>query len=447
MPIFKLFGVNILSIRLPMALLMYLNFYLIFLISRKYFKKEVVFALIILLFTDFTFINLHKIDHGPTAIETFLKLLCLYFVGKKSSVQNSLIIFSILLLGVFNKLNFIWFINALFGTYILFYFSFDSFKSISNFKEKLFNKQFLLYSILFILLVLYFVLILKTQNISPNKPFDFNQLIDQMEYQVNLMVFTLLNLRYEYLVGWSSDRPFTFLTGKAIVLIVLIANLILLYTDRKKTDKSHFQVFVLTLFISLQYFFTKEASNIWHVLLIYPFIQLVILNTISILSDKFKENNQFILGSFTTIWIVFNIYTYYNFEKKVDEKCNYWLYEPTINQLVSYTQERPERNIVSLGYGIHAQLLALDKKEKKFAEIILESGQTSFSAESAISKITDFENTVLVENLKSNLNDKRENYWAIIDYTKSKGLKMSLLHEMKDGCGIPIYNIFKISAP
>ena len=40
-PIFKIFGVNLLSIRLPMVFLMYFNFYLIYKIALKYFENTI----------------------------------------------------------------------------------------------------------------------------------------------------------------------------------------------------------------------------------------------------------------------------------------------------------------------------------------------------------------------------------------------------------------------
>ncbi len=442
-PIFKLFGVNLLSIRLPMVFLMYINIYLIYQIFIKYFSKTVVFGLIILLFTDFTFINLHKIDHGPTAIETFLKLLCLYFITRKQNLSNSIIIFIILSIGVFNKLNFIWFVNAVYGTYLIYNLFFTE-NNISIYK-KIFNLPFIINSALYILIIICWVFVLKIQHISPNQPSHFLELVNQIIYQAKMMVFTILNLRYGYLLGWYTYHPIAYTAGIMIFLFVIIINSVWAIKKNSKIQSAHYFLLILTFLISIQYFFTKEASNMWHVLMVYPFIQLLIINTFYNLFNNKNWIAKYGFVGICTFWIGFNIITYIDFEKNIKEKCSYWLYEPSINKLADFTQTRPEKNIISLGYGIHSQLLVLDKKEKSYLELIGDTAYCMDILNHNKKYIEPINNTLVVENIKANLNTKRENYQSMAISLAGFQLKLDSLKVINDGCGQPLYNVFKIS--
>lgn len=446
-PIFKIWGVNLLSIRLPMVLLMYVNIYLIYIIGIKYFEKPVIYALIILLFTDFTFINLHKIDHGPSAIETFLKLISLYFVSKWRSPKSSIYIFAALFLGVYNKLNFIWYANALFGTYALTLF-FDYFVkgNYKGFFQKLFHKRFIFNSLLFFIILAFFIFQLKTQNISPAKHTDFDQFIQQATYQYQLMVVTILNLRYGYLLGWNYFQQLNYVSANIFLLLLLSINLFWLFRKREQDFDVHKQLFCLLLLICIQYFFTKEASNIWHILLLYPFFQLLILNTVYKISNKNYFKFKYLFIGFSSAWVIYNIFTYYNFQKKLSQNCSFWLYEPKINTLINFINNRPETKIISLGYGIHSQLLVMDKTGKTYMELIADGNIDNLKSTILLKGnfINSPSQTLVIENVKSNLNTKRENYEAAKLAFSQLKLNLMPLESIQDGCGNPLYNIFKL---
>ncbi len=441
MPIFKIFGVNLLSIRLPVVMLMYFNFFLIYKIAQKYFEKVIAILLIILLFTDYTLIYQHKIDHGPTAIETCLKLLAIYYITRQESLKNNFLILGILLLGVFNKLNFIWFANALFGTYILSIFLFK--RENTNYFASFFNKKIIINGILYLFVLSFFLVIVKWQNIIPKTIKSLSELFEVVEYQFNHMLFVILNLRYEYLVGWNSDYPTLFISGKIILLTVILINIFWLLFNRKNIQKAHIQLFILTSLIAAQLFITKEASNIWHVLMLYPFIQLLILNTIYIgFRFIFQKKNTLYFYIFCTVWITNNLITYQIFQKKIETNCNFWLYDPTLNKLIDFTQNQPEKNIVSLGAGIHSQLLVLDKKNKNYKEFIASEG--NFETEQIESLILKPNEFIIVENINSNLDTKRIHFRKLDTALKINNLKMNQIHNIKDNCGTVQYNIFKI---
>ncbi len=122
-PIFKLFGVNVWSIRLPVILITFLSLLLISRISYKVFNWQLSLLILFFLIIDPSFIYMTRLDVGPNVFELFLKCASLflfyrYFVEGRS---NYYLVIGLLLLGLglFNKLNFIWFINAIYGTTII----------------------------------------------------------------------------------------------------------------------------------------------------------------------------------------------------------------------------------------------------------------------------------------------------------------------------------------
>lgn len=443
-PIFKIFGVNIYSVRLPMVILMYVNFYLIFILSSKYFNKLISICLILLVLTDFSFINLHKIDHGPTAIETFLKLITLIFILKKQSFKNSLVIFLFLFLGLFNKLNFIWFINAVFGTYLLLEIFFSKkqigyrFKSISN--------LFIFNCLLYLFLILYFFFILKIGNISPNKPLNISDVVNLFEFKIAITISSIFNYQYEYLLGWLFGFPKYFLTEKVILTLIIIGNVVLFFQYHNQIISKHFKLLLFTFLILIQFFLTKEATNIWHVLMIYPFIQLVILSTIYIFSDFYFKSNKIILYSVTFLWCMHNLFRYYQLEKNINKNCNYWLYEPSINKVIAEIERRPEQNVINLGHGIHTQILALVKSEKNFLEIIAnplkQNSDNLMSFDSVFFR--EFENTICIENLNNDLAKKRIDFRNFKNSITKKGMQLKLISSIKDACGNGYCNIYKL---
>ena len=448
-PIFKIFGVNIFSIRVPMIMLMYLNLYLIYKVSVKYFDKIVVYSLLILLFTDLTFNGLHRIDHGPSAIETSLKLFSLLLITQKASVKNSFLIAFVLLLGVFNKLNFIWFVNAAFCMYLLNY-TISIFFSESGKIEykKIIDGKFLLNIILYLSILGFFIFILKFQNIKPNLPRNLNGVLDQISFQLFNILSTVANLRYENYLGWQSDIQFLINIFLFLLSIVLITNIYWVFNKKTKINSPAFNLFLFTIILTLQLLLTKEASNMWHVFMLYPFIQLVIINTIYKLSLDFSKKKLNFFYGIMGCWVILNIALNCNFIYKVKTQCAYWLYEPTINKLIDYTQSRPEKTIISLGFGIHSQLLVLDQKNKKYYEFIAQIGQTNFDNTLRTNEniLKDFESVLIIENVNPNIVHKRENYVAMNNSILKSKYSLQPIQTIYNNCDKPLYIIYKIVA-
>lgn len=125
-PVFKLWGVSATTIRLPAIIISACSIFLWFKICREIFSNRLLPLLFtFILATDPAFIFQSKLDWGPVAIQIFLisMSLCLFLkILKNHSVKLFWLLLGVLLLGVYNKLNFIWFLIAFGVAGVIFYY-------------------------------------------------------------------------------------------------------------------------------------------------------------------------------------------------------------------------------------------------------------------------------------------------------------------------------------
>ena len=135
-PIFSIFGYSVETIRIPMIFLMSIGIWIFYrsvlhLSNNQYAAFFCAFFLAI----DPSVIILTRADQGPIVIELFFKILTLLLLGKFLNSGRIQFIWSIafvLFLGTFNKLNFIWSVNALlFGSIIYWKEAWQYFKNYS----------------------------------------------------------------------------------------------------------------------------------------------------------------------------------------------------------------------------------------------------------------------------------------------------------------------------
>ena len=117
--IFKFFGVSIFSIRLPNIFLWLSTLYLFWRTYSRTEKHKSITVLLMLVFNP-ALMFLSLTDFGPVLLDFFIRILIYILVFKFVTNKRGDILISVLLfLGIYNKLNFIWFVNALFGTIVV----------------------------------------------------------------------------------------------------------------------------------------------------------------------------------------------------------------------------------------------------------------------------------------------------------------------------------------
>lgn len=112
LPIFKIFGVSMATVRIPMVLLGTATLSLYFLILRRFIKSDYALAASFLLLSiDPAFSFVSRIDWGPNALAHFLSALCLVYFFWFLDCGKTSTLFVMLLsagAGVFDKPNFLW---------------------------------------------------------------------------------------------------------------------------------------------------------------------------------------------------------------------------------------------------------------------------------------------------------------------------------------------------
>src|SRR5689334_8761588 len=122
-PIFALFGVSPATVRLPAICISLLTLAIAFHVARVTFSPLASALLVAVMGLDPTFIFLTKLDFGPIVLMMFLKLLSLLFFFRALRAGTAGYVWLLVLcctLGLYDKLNFIWFILAL-GAAALFF--------------------------------------------------------------------------------------------------------------------------------------------------------------------------------------------------------------------------------------------------------------------------------------------------------------------------------------
>jgi 4-amino-4-deoxy-L-arabinose transferase-like glycosyltransferase len=114
-PLFAVFGTSPTVIRLPVVLLVCAGLVLLYLGTRELISKPVAILAFAVLCFDNSIFWLTRDDVGPSALEFFFKCAALFCAARFARGRSGrwlVLLLAVLALGVFNKLNFIWAVNA-----------------------------------------------------------------------------------------------------------------------------------------------------------------------------------------------------------------------------------------------------------------------------------------------------------------------------------------------
>jgi 4-amino-4-deoxy-L-arabinose transferase-like glycosyltransferase len=115
-PIFAVFGVSVDSIRIPAVLLATVALLLAVLLIRRLLGLWPAVALAVLLATDPVYGAVSRADWGPIVLSALLRMvavLCYFGFLRRKSVRYLWLLVAVLALGLYNKIDYGWFIAAL----------------------------------------------------------------------------------------------------------------------------------------------------------------------------------------------------------------------------------------------------------------------------------------------------------------------------------------------
>jgi len=115
-PVFALFGVSALSIRLPVVVLSALSLVVAYFLARRIAGRWAAAVLVVLMASCPSFAFMSKVDWGPVVLAMLLKLaafLAFFLLLETLHVRWLWVLLGCLLLGVYNKQDFAWVVFAL----------------------------------------------------------------------------------------------------------------------------------------------------------------------------------------------------------------------------------------------------------------------------------------------------------------------------------------------
>ena len=455
-PIFKLFEVSPWSVRMPVVLVLYINIFLTYKISRSFFNKYLAYAVFLILSVDLTFITLHRLDKGPSALETLLKLLILLLISQPESIKKKLLIFALILLGIFNKVNFIWYVNAVYGSFFLIY----CYQIREALKEKIGFRSFVgtllfQYSAIYLTVIFCYIAFIRIIKIYPPIPPGPDQIVEILKYQLKLVKYLLINTRIFYLFGWELENSILQIAGNLLIPITILTNIYLYLTKRTTFRSFHTAFGFFNLLIFAQLVVTPIAFNAWHTFVLFPLLHIFILNSFYLFIQPFNGKRKLVWFGIVGLWVFGNLYSQYSFFKKLNSQCVVGeLFPPEMADLISYTQKRPETVIIAPVWGVHPTLLVTDKKHKTYFQTILfdtfRGHEKWYNHYSDILRNTDdilIINCVLkkTDRFGNNYVVKDNNLFNLLDrFLKTKKQAIYLKAVIKNKCGDPVYNIYKL---
>ncbi len=374
-PIFSLFGVSSLSVRLPMILITAAALLLTYITTKKYFGRSLSLLVLFLLALDSSFIALTRVDFGPVVLGFVAKIAAIYFLSKfikDQKVQHLIFMIVTLGLGIYHKLDFIWFFNALvFSTAIIY------FKDIWRFiKSKKNDLRFLLIGTAvtgFGALAGYYFIASKKFNLFGSlKIFEIDlavrlqNVFSNLKYQINGELF------YNNAFGAIHTQTGRYLYI-ALVVIALIAFILIVFDPAKLLkNRKHYFFFVLLLLTTLaQILVTKNAVWPWHTFATYPAITIITAYSLYVIYKYLlvtikSKKAALVIGIGALIFIGgYNLWMSNNYIKIYDQPLYQIFWSAEIYNLIDYTQAEANQ-FVSIDWGTHNQLISFTQERDKY---------------------------------------------------------------------------------
>lgn len=436
MPIFYFFGVNIWSIRLPQIILISISWFILYKALILAFNKKLAILAILFLSLDPSIIIYSKTDQGPTVLEFFLKILAIYslflFLHSKKAIFYY-VIFPILALGIFNKLNFFWFANAFIISLAIFYWRnfYNHFKKV----DKLF--PYLIIGIPYFFLIKLFLKISRETTLSYR---DFTDPVAFSNIYQNLIIFSsnLLgvingNIFFNTIYGFN-PTPWSTYFSLAVLCFLFLGMFLVIKLGL--ANRSFYFFFVLIVLTILQLLMTKKAISAWHVLSIYPFFAVIL--ALAILQYK-----KYIFLSLTGIIIVYQIMVNVIYLSTYSRPTKSVAYSAVIYNLIDFAKHRKEK-FICLDVDICNQLLAFNQETNKYSEPFFFLDPPTY-IDSFIKLNDNFKNPdkylyVCHSESNSHFPVLRDSF---LKYLKNNKIKYTKVKEFKDGGNIA-FEVYKV---
>lgn len=382
-PIFALFGVSAETIRLPAVFISLLTLGLTFKLARLMSRPLPSAVLVLLMAADPIFIFMTKADYGPIVLMMFFKILALYFFLRFILTSSPRYLWGLAVacgLGLYDKLNFIWFVLALIvAAAVVFR---QEFRLAAAQRRAHFIWPVGALLLLVVSSVLYAMpLFVHAQGrLAQTQSYDAGPL-ERIAFVLRLYIRTMDSRDMWFMRGQFITGTLTNWITLAIIGMIVIGGasglvrrkpLAPALTDRMVTFYLLLFVIILTQIVA-----TNAADSPNHILMVYPFHYMLLISLVNRLADLHVLNSPSKgwrlaaaspgLGVMAVIvlLIVSEIAVGLRYQEAMDERRFNHLWSPAIYELAAYVDRRDVDAIVSANWGIHQQVFALSRPEAR----------------------------------------------------------------------------------
>jgi hypothetical protein len=377
-PIFKLFNVSTYSIRIPAILLSTITIF-IWYRNSNFLLKNIFFSFlfILLLSSDVSFIILSTVDWGPIVIQNLLIAFAFYFFFlfiEKNKMIYFAITLCLMLLGLFNKLNFIWFIIAFSLSTAVFYYKIIYLIAKSNLKIFIgLNVVFasiLLYTTIFLIIPAYINIPMGAAMFAP---------FLQKTIFIIKIYLTTMNGSLTYLQLFNHHIPYTAITNiielsviSLYILFLLISPIVKIKISHEELNGSAKWLFSIFILIFMQLLITPQARAPEHMIMLWPLQHLLLLLSIQFLIVAVNKKFYF-FSLLPCIIICSQIYVNHEYSVSLQDKKTplFEMWTKAIYSLSDYINQHIQNYdaVLSIDFGINNQIFSLSKNNKSRKKI------------------------------------------------------------------------------
>ena len=358
--IFKIIDISYISLRMPMIIVGIISFLLNYFYVKKYISKSVAILFIILASFDISTIMSTRFDWGPTTFMMLFRILFLILLfkyWKSKKIKFLIYCFIVGSLGVFDKANFIWIINA--GIFSLIFVNLIS----KDFKFK--NYIFLIF--LYLTLLVFFVS-LYTNKVNILDHIDGNFTKEHLLTSFNLFINNIAGLNIIHMVCHSCDN---LKISSFLSIFIICFSFLVLCMDLIKKNLSNEMLFLCIFFILI--FFQVSITfplGGHHLVVFSPLI--LILFSYSLLSFAKKINiyKIYFLSIVIIYYILSSIFVYFYYLENYESSYRTTFSPNIINYVENVTNNSSLSTVICIDWGLCTQMQALaSNNDLKFHDL------------------------------------------------------------------------------
>jgi len=371
-PIFKIFSVNLYSIRVPAILFGCLVLTLTYAYTRRLFGSRAAQITTLLLALDPTFVFTGRVDWGLSLLAILLKSIALFFLVKgiqTSQMRPFVGALFFTALGIFNRLDFIWFVNAaLVSLGIAFH------REVASWVRT--HKGWAVVTAVALSLggggLAYSAIKMSLRYFDEN-PFDIAPL-NRLRYVTRLLLHTLNGNAFYF------DTTYSHLTvpsPQGWVGLGAVATCILIGRMQRRRTWNRWIGFFVSLFSAtlLQIYVTRRASGVHHMMMLYPFPHVILgyflaLGWTDLRSGTGGRFLRAVVGSSLAVIAVFNLGVIAQYWAAYRQDWTSPVWSSDIYALIDYVKRHKGTTFVSIDWGLHTQLLTFTRSTVPLKEMV-----------------------------------------------------------------------------